>query len=186
MVGTFAACNNQGGGNEADDEAVTDAVAEPLPTPVGELNEGEDNEKASALLEEYIDLKKALVEDDFKKAKEEADDIPELLKSIEERALLEKQGISEQEFNRLQKVSSSLKEAKDIEALRRQFAAFSQELYSLAQADKLTDETLYWKQCPMALNNKGANWLSREEEIQNPYMGQKMPKCGSVKEVLRN
>ncbi|WP_420601742.1 hypothetical protein [Flagellimonas sp.] len=44
--------------------------------------------------------------------------------------------------------------------------------------------TFYVQQCPMANNNKGAVWLSTENEIRNPYYGDAMLKCGSVLEVL--
>jgi len=30
----------------------------------------------------------------------------------------------------------------------------------------------------------GANWLSESKEISNPYLGQSMPTCGTVKEEL--
>jgi len=39
--------------------------------------------------------------------------------------------------------------------------------------------------CPMANANKGGYWLSNEKAIKNPYMGQKMLKCGSVKETIK-
>ena len=38
----------------------------------------------------------------------------------------------------------------------------------------------YVQKCPMANNNKGAVWLSTEEEIKNPYYGDAMLTCGSV------
>jgi Cu(I)/Ag(I) efflux system membrane fusion protein len=33
----------------------------------------------------------------------------------------------------------------------------------------------------MAKGNQGADWLSTEEQIRNPYFGDKMMKCGTVK-----
>jgi hypothetical protein len=33
----------------------------------------------------------------------------------------------------------------------------------------------------MALDNEGADWLALEEQIRNPYFGDKMMKCGLVK-----
>ena len=45
-------------------------------------------------------------------------------------------------------------------------------------------QKLYVDYCPMANNNKGAYWLSQIKEIQNPYLGQKMPTCGEVKREL--
>jgi hypothetical protein len=36
----------------------------------------------------------------------------------------------------------------------------------------------------MALNDKGAMWLSENKEIKNPYYGEKMMECGTVEEVI--
>jgi Cu(I)/Ag(I) efflux system membrane fusion protein len=47
-----------------------------------------------------------------------------------------------------------------------------------------SDETLYVQFCPMANDNQGAQWLSTEEEIRNPYYGDAMLSCGSIVEVL--
>ena len=43
---------------------------------------------------------------------------------------------------------------------------------------------LYLEYCPMANGNTGGYWLSNEKEIRNPYFGDKMLKCGSVKETI--
>ena len=36
----------------------------------------------------------------------------------------------------------------------------------------------------MADNDNGAYWLSKEEKVINPYFGDAMLKCGSVKQVI--
>lgn len=46
------------------------------------------------------------------------------------------------------------------------------------------NKPLYVDYCPMANNNKGAYWLSQVKDIQNPYLGQKMPNCGEIKKVI--
>ena len=38
--------------------------------------------------------------------------------------------------------------------------------------------------CSMANNNKGAEWLQRNEEINNPYFGSAMLRCGEIRETL--
>ena len=58
-------------------------------------------------------------------------------------------------------------------------------MYQMAKNGNL-DVPIYWNNCPMALNGQGANWLSMNEKIRNPYMGQKMPGCGSVQETITN
>jgi Cu(I)/Ag(I) efflux system membrane fusion protein len=37
----------------------------------------------------------------------------------------------------------------------------------------------------MADNNKGAYWLSKSKEVQNPYYGQGMLTCGEVKRTIK-
>jgi Cu(I)/Ag(I) efflux system membrane fusion protein len=43
---------------------------------------------------------------------------------------------------------------------------------------------IYVQHCPMADSNKGADWLSKEKEILNPYFGQDMLTCGEVKKKI--
>jgi hypothetical protein len=41
--------------------------------------------------------------------------------------------------------------------------------------------TMHEMRCPMAFEGKGANWLQKSaDEVQNPYMGSKMPHCGEA------
>ena len=46
------------------------------------------------------------------------------------------------------------------------------------------NEKVYVEFCPMADNNNGAYWLSKEEQILNPYFGDAMLKCGEVKQTI--
>jgi len=39
--------------------------------------------------------------------------------------------------------------------------------------------------CPMAFDNKGANWIQASETTANPYYGAAMLRCGSQEEVLK-
>lgn len=58
-------------------------------------------------------------------------------------------------------------------------------LIGLVKTFQLVDETLYVLHCPMAKTNEGTDWLSLSSEIQNPYFGAKMLKCGEVKNTLQ-
>jgi len=44
---------------------------------------------------------------------------------------------------------------------------------------------VYYQFCPMAIDNKGAYWLSEESDIKNPYFGDAMLTCGETKETLK-
>lgn len=49
-------------------------------------------------------------------------------------------------------------------------------LWSIVKYDR---ERSYWMECPMAFgDDKPGNWLSRTEEVVNPYLGKKDPKYG--------
>lgn len=44
-------------------------------------------------------------------------------------------------------------------------------------------ETIYTAQCPMAFDFKGAKWMQRGQEINNPYFGSKMLRCGDIEKA---
>lgn len=123
----------------------------------------------------YMDIKNALVNDNYEQVKQAASDMQESLAGSE---------LSEEQRNQLRESAGQLAEAQDIEAQRQAFAQLSQQLYQVVKNNDVTDNTLYWQHCPMALNNQGANWLSFEEKVRNPFMGQRMPGCGSVEETI--
>ena len=128
------------------------------------------------VLNSYLDIKNALVKDNFEQAKKAAADFQTALEGADILSAAQKKGLKQS--------AAKLAQAKDLTSMREQFASFSHQLYQVEQASDLTDQTLYWQHCSMALGGQGANWLSLEEKVQNPYMGQRMPGCGSVQETL--
>ncbi|SHJ09903.1 membrane fusion protein, Cu(I)/Ag(I) efflux system [Rubritalea squalenifaciens DSM 18772] len=50
-------------------------------------------------------------------------------------------------------------------------------------ADQL-ETPVYLVHCPMAMNDKGADWLQINQEVENPYFGSEMFSCGLVKAQL--
>jgi Cu(I)/Ag(I) efflux system membrane fusion protein len=78
-----------------------------------------------------------------------------------------------------------IKETEGIEPMREEFENLSNELIAVVgQFGVYPDKTLYKINCPMAFNNKGADWLQIDEDIRNPYFGASMYKCGQVIEVI--
>ena len=71
----------------------------------------------------------------------------------------------------------------DVDAERLHFSELSSHTYELVKAFG-AGKKIYYDHCPMAFNGKGANWLSEASAIQNPYMGTKMPECGSVEQII--
>lgn len=74
----------------------------------------------------------------------------------------------------------SLAKTTDLAAQRAYFHGISSNTKLLITAFKANKEKMYEQHCPMAFDNRGASWLSAENEIKNPYYGKQMMKCGSV------
>jgi DNA-binding NtrC family response regulator len=123
----------------------------------------------SPALNAYMDLKNSLVEDNAEAAQKAAKD------------MMQASGMSDEMKNNLGKMAESA----DLKEQRKYFSLLSSQLYEMGKRDKITDQTLYWTHCPMAMDGEGANWLSMGEKIRNPYMGQRMPGCGSVQETIK-
>ncbi|MFA0960587.1 DUF3347 domain-containing protein [Roseivirga sp. BDSF3-8] len=88
--------------------------------------------------------------------------------------------------NAMKKLSDdavSINVTRDLPMQRKSFEELSSTVYALAKTFG-SEQTLYYQYCPMAFDNKGAYWISGEEEIKNPYFGDAMLKCGRVEETI--
>ena len=73
---------------------------------------------------------------------------------------------------------------KVIAVQRTAFIRLSNAMAAGLQAFGASEAGIYLQHCPMANENQGADWLSRDYEIRNPYFGDAMLTCGSVKQEL--
>jgi len=73
----------------------------------------------------------------------------------------------------------------NIEEVREKFRQISITMIEMTNTFNPFDKTLYIQYCPMADNDKGADWLSSEKEIKNPYFGKSMLKCGEVTKEIK-
>ena len=89
-----------------------------------------------------------------------------------------------EQLNAIEAHSKKIAELNDVEEQRKQFDFLSQALIKSVKVFGTADQTLYVDHCPMANNNNGADWLSREKNISNPYFGDKMLTCGVVKDTI--
>ncbi len=78
-----------------------------------------------------------------------------------------------------------IKVTDEIDHQREHFISLSSNMYKLLKELNVNTADLYYQYCPMANNNKGAYWISEQSKIVNPYMGKKMPTCGSTKETMK-
>lgn len=79
--------------------------------------------------------------------------------------------------------AESLKNTTNKESQREYFAKLSAAMIEVMKTIK-PDYTVYIDHCPMYKGGKGADWLSKEKGIKNPYFGNSMLTCGSTTQTI--
>src|SRR5690606_26532051 len=137
-----------------------------------------------AVFDRYFDLKDALVQSDGKSASTGAKalvtaigkvKIGELEPKTHEVWMVKMKALSEN--------AEKISESNDADDQRVYSSGLSQPMYELMKLST-AGPTVYYQKCPMYNNGKGANWLSKESSIKNPYYGSMMMTCGSTVEKI--
>ena len=133
----------------------------------------------------YIELKNALVASDEDQAKILATALAKQLTQTDMKLLEGEAHEVWMKANKQMKQSiDEIKATTDMEKQRAAFKPLSEALSDVVEAFGVHGITLYEDYCPMAVGDQGAIWLSEIKEIQNPYFGEKMLKCGEVKKTF--
>jgi Fe2+ transport system protein B len=141
------------------------------------------NKTTTPIIEAYLDLKNGLADDSNGKATKSAE---KLLKAF---ANFDRSKLSEEQKKKYIDIEDDAKENAEhisknpIEHQREHFESLSTDINDLVTLLG-TNKTLYQDFCPMAGESKGAIWLSETKEISNPYLGSKMPTCGSIQKQI--
>lgn len=137
------------------------------------------------VFENYSNLKDALANDDQEKAKESAETVVYSLKKIDMKLLSDKNAHNHwmKLESEIRASANSIASETDLKEQRNHFKHLSSHLSSALQLYGVGIKA-YYQFCPMADNNKGAYWLSKEETILNPYFGKAMHSCGEIKYVI--
>ena len=130
------------------------------------------NTLASLILMDYMKIKDALVVSDN-------EEVSLLAKNFLNDLKNEMSPSSEALFE----AADSLSNALDLDTQRQAFKSVTEVLTQWIKASN-TQETLFVQFCPMAFKGQGATWLSRSEEIKNPYFGAMMLNCGRIEEKI--
>jgi Cu(I)/Ag(I) efflux system membrane fusion protein len=137
------------------------------------------------IFNDYIKLKDALVKDDSKNVMNESKRLVVNLSKVDMKLLtgdevhnhwmlLEKE---------IKSSANSISETSNIKKQRTYFKDLSAHLTNAIEVFGV-NEKVYHQFCPMADNNKGGYWLSKEEKVINPYFGDAMLTCGEVKQII--
>lgn len=147
------------------------------PTERVELD-AEEQASIDALFSAYLSVQKSLVNDSAEGVVQQFEKVDKAAHSLDDAE-------DERLKSAIKKVSKAAHaEPETLDEAREAYKALSEaviELANLAPPSDKTARTLYQAHCPMA----EASWLQVSKELANPYMGQSMPKCGAIKQTLK-
>lgn len=191
VVLAFASCANDGKNEHANHETTKAAETTTTApdnikqvTPVFANLDASVSSHIKEVFDHYIHVKTALVNSKPEEAKNGANAILQVIKGFD-RSLLptEQKSAYDKSIGNIRTSANNIAATVDIEKQREHFATLSNEAYDLAKSFG-AGKTVYHEHCPMALNDKGAMWLSESKEVKNPYYGDKMLECGTVEEII--
>jgi len=145
----------------------------------------EFKQQLQKVYDDYILMKDAFVASDTREVRKTADKVKSSLQGID-MGLLEGDAhmVWMEYVDNLDAEITLISSNTDISAQRVSFASFNDAFYASLKAFGLHHGTVYYQYCPMANGDKGAFWLSDVEEINNPYFGEDMLRCGETRETL--
>jgi Cu(I)/Ag(I) efflux system membrane fusion protein len=149
-----------------------------------EINESEFAIKGSYnndLIGQYLRIKDALVATDAEEAANAAKNLKDILLN-KKNLIVPKHDSSDMNF-----IIEEIIDNKDIKSKRVSFYELSKSLikeFKNKSIETKEGQDIYIQFCPMAMNNKGAIWLSGEYNVLNPYYGETMLKCGVVRDTI--
>lgn len=135
----------------------------------------------SPVLQAYLGIEKALVNDDGNAANRQAAEMVKAVQQLNTNKLEPAQKAAWTSYSeKLRYNAQHISESKSIEHQREHFAALSDAVFILLKNFK-PEVDLYRQYCPM----KKQYWLNASADIQNPYYGKKMTDCGKVTATIK-
>lgn len=137
-----------------------------------------------AVADSYFLIKEALVKTDAGAASSKAGELVKAMDAVEMTKLSKEEHTAwMRAMKELRANAEKIANAKDVSKQREAFALLSENLYELVKASR-PETTIYYQHCPMYNHGKGANWLSKDSAVKNPFYGSKMLTCGSTVETI--
>ena len=192
IVLAFASCGNEGKNEHSNHDTTKTAETTTTATDnIKQIKPAFANLDASVsshikeVFDHYIHVKTALVNSNPEEAKNGANSLLQVIKGFDKSLLpVEQKSAYDNSISSLRTSANGIAATGDIEKQREHFATLSNKAYDLAKSFG-AGKTIYHEHCPMAMNDKGAMWLSESKDVKNPYYGDKMLECGTVEEIIQ-
>lgn len=132
------------------------------------------------LVNYYLDIHGALSSDDLSAANQSASDLVKKLN-------MEPDLNTKKPYIQMKRSAANIKKASDLYGARESFSELSVAVLEMMPHVKpKLGATLYQFHCAMAFDGRGATWLQSDETVANPYYGEQMLRCGSLKPSMLN
>ncbi len=141
-------------------------------------------DQMQSVFNNYFEVKDALVSTNASAAAAKSANLVSSLKAIKMNELpMDVHMVWMKVMKELESDAQKIANSKKIEDQRKALIPVTKNIYALMKVAK-TETPTYYQFCPMANGGKGANWLSKENEVKNPYYGSMMMSCGSTIETI--
>jgi len=146
----------------------------------------EFKEQIEAVLAVYFKMEEALSRDDAKAAKTQARAFLAGLDRVDMELLTGEVHMAWMKgLKDLKTQANGIGNTSDINRQRESFALLSESMASVIRTfGTRGKEAIMQFHCPMAFGGRGADWLQNQKDVQNPYFGKMMLKCGKITETL--
>ncbi|HEY9117995.1 MAG TPA: efflux RND transporter periplasmic adaptor subunit, partial [Roseivirga sp.] len=138
------------------------------------------------LTREYVILKDAMVEGNERPIRDQALKVDQVLEEVNMSLVKGEAHLHWMALlNPMKESLNAINNSNNRDEQRLQFINLSKAIINALDSFGITGgSTLYVQFCPMANNDKGATWVSLNEEIVNPYFGDMMLHCGNVEYTI--
>jgi Cu(I)/Ag(I) efflux system membrane fusion protein len=128
----------------------------------------------------YLAAAASLAKDDWDSARNQLGKLVAAAKSVDAKALNEDtRGLWKADLNRLALSALEARDAVKRDDVRRHFGRLSRVMmHVIATYGHALDQRVLRYHCPMALDARGADWMQLGMEVENPYYGPAMLRCG--------
>lgn len=139
----------------------------------------------SVVFENYFDVKDALVKSDSKLASSTAKVLLSNINAVKMDKLSTNEHVVWMKIlDNVKSEADKISSSSTVDKQRVVFMDLSANFYDLLKVSKQST-AIYYQNCPMYNNGKGANWLSKDNEVKNPYYGSQMLTCGKTVETIK-
>ncbi len=145
----------------------------------------DERARLAPILRAYLDAQEALAADDFDRARAAAQAIQAAAQAAAPAGGPQVVGAWAPMQRGLITHARYFERAASIEVARAAFETLTAQVAGLMRVfGNPLDEALHLNFCPMAFDNRGAQWFQRGDTLQNAYFGAAMLQCGERREAL--